>query len=294
MAVNEEELSEGVEVEESESADVQPNEGQASETNADGGLPEAAMPPAEGDGEPSPTEEFEFEGVPFKGLTQQQREAIEKGALRVADYTKKTQQIAKAEKWYNNLHQSMLKDPKLFLKYFPPSYLEYVLGGAKRSAQPDQSRADDIDLSKFDEHSQGVVKSLLGKISNLEQTIKQYDNRFGEVENWVSSSETRKIESELESEVNAALKKYPSLNDEYNKSLIYTQIAKNGELSAMDIAARLDKMKKASWSNKVTTTQKNAQTKVVGAGRSSPPVPKAPKTYEEADKLINQRLGIGG
>ena len=242
--------------------------------NADGGIGE---PPVEDEG-------WDFEGVKFSGLTPDQIAHIQKHSMLQGDYTRKTQELAEQRRELDNIHQTMMQDPNLFLQYFPPQYLEHVLGMVKGQQQPSN---DGLNLDEFEPEVANVIGSLRNEIDSLKSVISQHDNRF-------SSFDEERIGKELTDEVDEAINANKRLDTDYDRKLIYSLIANNGSMSAADAAAQVLKWKQESWSDKVKAKQKDA-TKVVGAGRTSVPAPKAAKTFDEADKSVDARLGaIGG
>jgi len=273
--------------------------------------PEETAPDSEGEGEAtevadSPDEaskaeatatEFDLDGVKFGGLTKQQVEALKRGVALNKDYTTKTQKLAAERKALDSTYQELQSNPLKLREYFTPEHLMFALGLDPRQrtnaapATGAQAPAGQDKFEKFEPDAAALLREYDSGIQEARREIQGLKAKLGEFDGRFKQTDAVQMQASLEKEVTDALSHYPILNSEkhraYNRQLILMKIAASPERSAIEVAEEISKIAAISGAPPVS----NNKTRVVGPGTSVPLGPKAPSSFDDAEKASHARFG---
>lgn len=236
---------------------------------------------------------------------------LERGWLRESDYTRKTQEIAAVRQDYlrlNNIAQQIEKDPRAIRQHLPTEKIlsafspeELLNVGLAQAKVPPQLWNEFLDWhaengGQFSDKSQGFkADPYQEKFSKYEQKISTLEAKILGKEEKESRAAYETQLSNFDKEVDAAVAKYPGLK---KKSLLVQIAASDGNKSPDEIAkeladerARDIEQEKQSWLTRKKEQQTNRVT--VPKGSRVPIMPKQPKTFEEADAMVEQAYGYG-
>jgi hypothetical protein len=255
-------------------------------------------------------------------LTADHVKELERGWLREADYTRKTQDLAKKNSEAQTVldaQASILKDPRNIFQHMKPEqvlsaftrqemlshglnaagvspqlwnqFIDWKKSGGTK-AEPGEEvnggNADAKDLPKVDPHSQ-----RLEEFSRKLEAIERRDMTRAEKEK--SDREKNEAESQMskyDAEVDAAIKDFPGLN---KRLLLVELAASDGSKTIKELAQEMHGALESKFQEYLKTKTKTKEEVIRSpkGGSSVALTRKAPKSWEEADDAIAKVYGNG-
>lgn len=242
---------------------------------------------------------------------------LERGWLREADYTRKTQELAKVRKEAEEVlkaQEDIVKDPRNIFKFIPPQQIlsaftrqEMLAHGLHAGGVTPQ--VWNRFLEWYQQERGNDEPDLDGKAGSLPkadpytQQLSEFSRRIEAMERAHQSleeqrrteTEKRAYEEQMSSydrEVEAALKDFPAVN---KRALLVEMAASDGSKTIRELAEELNSALETRFQEylKTKTTQKQQATVKAPRGTAVPVLPKRPQTFDEADAAIAKMYGDG-
>ncbi len=232
---------------------------------------------------------------------------FERGWLREADYTRKTQELATQRQEYQNTTNALNqidKDPRALRSYMPEQKIlaafqpqELLNIGLSRAGVPVQL------WNEFLEYHQQNAGNFAGQADQLradpyQERFSKYDNEIHSLKQTLAGYEHGKQQdayerqmSQLDQEVQGVIAKYPGVKREelLGRMVWDTSPGKTPETLAKAIADE----KEAAQQEWLQGKELNRQKRVTApTGTKVPIMPQQPKTFKEAEDMIGQAYGV--
>jgi len=242
-------------------------------------------------------------------LTGDHIKELEKGFLRQADYTRKTQEVAKIRDEAASVirnQEEVMKDPRNIFKYMEPS--KVLSAFTKQEMMAHGLHAAGISpqvwntFCEWFKENGDVNQGSASTVDPNAQQVSEFARRLERIEEQDKTREQKAIEARQQAEYEQTMSTYDKQVDEAiaafpdvtKRKLLVELASGDGSESIMEIAKRMqgeleDKFQKYIAAKKEVKNKAPKSPK----GGSVPIMRKQPKTWEEADAAIAGLYGDG-
>lgn len=244
-------------------------------------------------------------------VTPEIRQELERGQLRQADYTRKTQELSKVKNEAQevlNAQAEIQKDARNLFNYFKPEQIlsaftrqEMLSHGLNAAGVKPQVWNQFLEWFK-ESGGDAAGAAALPQADLYTQQFQEYARRLDQLERQNMTREEKAKEADqqrayedqmsaYDKEVDGALKDFPAVK---RKALLVEMASSDGSKTVRELAKALSDEKEAQFQEYLKTkTQQKKKTVKSPRGTSVPILPKRPMTFEDADDQIAKLYGDG-
>jgi hypothetical protein len=238
---------------------------------------------------------------------------FERAGYREADYTKKTQEIAEVRRQAEEVlqaQQAISQDPRLLRNYFEPKQilaaftpqemLNYGLAASKVSPQVWNQFLEWHKEAGFPTEGAPTADPYVEQFTSFEQRLAKQDQVIQQFQQEKAQREAMEVQNRqqeaynkevvrIEGDMKQALGQYPDVK---GRRLVVEMAASDGTQTWAQLAKQIHDERetdKTAWVDRKQLTKQN--TTKPSKGQPVNIMPRQPKTFDEADALIEQVHG---
>lgn len=256
-------------------------------------------------------------------ITADHLKELERGFLREADYTRKTQELAKVRAEANDIlkaKEDIESDPRNLFNFIPPQKIlsaftkqemlahglraggvspqqwnNYITWFKKTGGRIEPLEDGEEETPPTNANVPPLADPYAEKMSDMARRLEFFEKKHLTIEQQQKADAEKRAADEqiaaYDKELDDALKTYPSVDRE---TVLVRMAAGNGEKSIKEIAKDINDAIEKRWNDYVATktTQKKTTVKAP-KGASVPVLMKRPRTFDDADAAIARVYGDG-